>query len=105
MSTNGKGSFEILPIAGRIGAEIGGVRLSGELEPAMVESIRQALFKYESDFSSAGKRISTRRVMRPSAACSVTSCRILPFLPSKARRPCWTSTARTAIARPRGTPT
>src|SRR5260370_15546853 len=42
-----KASFEILPIAGRIGAEIAGVRLSGELEPATVESIRQALFKYK----------------------------------------------------------
>jgi alpha-ketoglutarate-dependent sulfate ester dioxygenase len=47
MSTNGKGSFEILPIAGRIGAEIAGVRLSGELEPGAVESIRQALSKYK----------------------------------------------------------
>ena len=47
MSTNGKENLEILPIAGRIGAEIAGVRLSGELEPAIVESIRQALFKYK----------------------------------------------------------
>ena len=47
MSTNGKESFEILPIAGRIGAEIRGVRLSGELETTTVESIRQALFKYK----------------------------------------------------------
>jgi alpha-ketoglutarate-dependent sulfate ester dioxygenase len=48
MSTNGKEtSIEILPIAGRIGAEIAGVRLWGDLEPATVESIRQALFKYK----------------------------------------------------------
>ena len=48
MSANGTDSgLEILPIAGRIGAEIKGVRLSGELRPATVESIRQALFKYK----------------------------------------------------------
>jgi alpha-ketoglutarate-dependent sulfate ester dioxygenase len=48
MTTNStEGGIEILPIAGRIGAEIAGVRLSGELEPATVESIRQALFKYK----------------------------------------------------------
>jgi len=48
MSTNGKeSSLRVQPIAGRIGAEIVGVRLSGELEPATVEAIRQALFKYK----------------------------------------------------------
>src|SRR6202451_600232 len=48
MGVNGtESSLEILPVAGRIGAEIRGVRLSGELEPATVESIRQALFKYK----------------------------------------------------------
>ena len=47
MSGNGTGSsLEILPVAGRIGAEIKGVRLSGELEPTTVESIGQTLFKY-----------------------------------------------------------
>ncbi len=48
MSTNGKeSSLRVQPIAGRIGAEIVGVRLSGELAPATVEAIRQALFKYK----------------------------------------------------------
>src|SRR6202046_3827979 len=47
MSTNGKGNLETLPIAGRIGAEITGVRLSGDLDPRTVESIRHALFKYK----------------------------------------------------------
>ncbi len=53
MSGNGTGSsLEILPVAGRIGAEIKGVRLSGELEPATVESIRQTLVQIQSDFLS-----------------------------------------------------
>ena len=48
MSANGTdGGLEILPIAGRIGAEIKGVRLSGDLRPETVESIRQTLFKYK----------------------------------------------------------
>jgi alpha-ketoglutarate-dependent sulfate ester dioxygenase len=48
MSATGvRSSLDIHPVAGRIGAEIRGVRLSGELEPATVESIRQALFKYK----------------------------------------------------------
>src|SRR5277367_2813802 len=48
MGGNGTGSsLEILPVAGRIGAEIRGVRLSGELKPTTVESIRQTLFKYK----------------------------------------------------------
>ncbi|MGO9452597.1 MAG: TauD/TfdA dioxygenase family protein [Candidatus Binataceae bacterium] len=40
-------ALEIHPVAGRIGAEIGGVRLSGDLEPTTVQAIRQALFKYK----------------------------------------------------------
>jgi alpha-ketoglutarate-dependent taurine dioxygenase len=47
MSTNGEAGIEIHPIAGHIGAEIGGVRLSGDLDPSVVQVIRQALFKYK----------------------------------------------------------
>ncbi len=39
--------LEIRPVAGRIGAEIVGVRLSGDLDSATVQAIRQALFKFK----------------------------------------------------------
>lgn len=40
-------SLEIFPIAGRIGAEIRGVQLSGELDVSTIEAIQQALVKYK----------------------------------------------------------
>jgi len=40
-------NLTIDPIAGQIGAEIGGVRLSGDLQPLMVRTIRDALLKYK----------------------------------------------------------
>jgi alpha-ketoglutarate-dependent taurine dioxygenase len=39
--------LQIHPIGGRIGAEIQGVRLSGDLQPATLQAIRQALLKYK----------------------------------------------------------
>jgi alpha-ketoglutarate-dependent sulfate ester dioxygenase len=48
MSQNSeKDSPEVHPIAGRIGAEITDVKLSGELGSSTVLAIRQALFKYK----------------------------------------------------------
>jgi alpha-ketoglutarate-dependent taurine dioxygenase len=45
---NGKGAgLEVRPIAGRIGAEVIGVRLSGELDSSTVSAIRQTLFKHK----------------------------------------------------------
>jgi taurine dioxygenase len=35
--------LDIRPVAGRIGAEVAGVRLSGGLDPATVKAIRDAL--------------------------------------------------------------
>lgn len=43
-------TIEIRPVAGRIGAEIGGVRLSGDLAPAVIERIRNALLKHKVAF-------------------------------------------------------
>ena len=40
-------ALEIHPVAGRIGAEIRGVHLSGELDAATVEAIQQALVEYK----------------------------------------------------------
>jgi len=40
-------ALDIRPVGGRLGAEIGGVRLSGELPQATVEAIRQALWKHK----------------------------------------------------------
>ena len=40
-------ALEIHPIGGRIGAEIRGIRLSGELDAATVEAIQQALVQYK----------------------------------------------------------
>jgi alpha-ketoglutarate-dependent taurine dioxygenase len=39
--------LQIHPIGGRIGAEIQGVRLSGDLQPATLQAIRQALLRYK----------------------------------------------------------
>jgi taurine dioxygenase len=39
--------LEVRPIAGRIGAEVIGVRLSGELDSSTVSAIRQTLFKHK----------------------------------------------------------
>ncbi|WP_451997378.1 TauD/TfdA dioxygenase family protein [Azospirillum argentinense] len=39
--------LDIRPLAGRIGAEIHGVRLSGDLPPAVLRAIRQALGRYK----------------------------------------------------------
>jgi alpha-ketoglutarate-dependent taurine dioxygenase len=38
---------EVRPVAGKIGAEVGGVRLSGKLESATIKAIRQALLQYK----------------------------------------------------------
>jgi len=40
-------ALDIHPVAGRIGAEIRGVHLSGELDSATVEAIQQALVQYK----------------------------------------------------------
>lgn len=40
-------ALEIHPVAGRIGAEIRGVQLSGELDAATVQAIEQALVQYK----------------------------------------------------------
>jgi taurine dioxygenase len=40
-------NFDIQPIAGRIGAEIGGVDLSSDLSDQLISEIRQALIKYK----------------------------------------------------------
>ncbi|CAI8724068.1 MULTISPECIES: TauD/TfdA family dioxygenase [Pseudomonas] len=40
-------TLDIHPVAGRIGAEIRGVQLSGELDAATVEAIQQALIQYK----------------------------------------------------------
>ncbi|MBK5340957.1 TauD/TfdA family dioxygenase [Pseudomonas sp. TH49] len=40
-------ALEIHPVAGRIGAEIRGVHLSGELDAVTVEAIQQALIQYK----------------------------------------------------------
>ncbi|WNR43653.1 TauD/TfdA dioxygenase family protein [Paenibacillus roseipurpureus] len=39
--------FEILPVAGRVGAEIRGISLQGNLAPEKVLAIREALLKYK----------------------------------------------------------
>lgn len=39
--------LDIHPVAGRIGAEIRGIKLSGELDAATVEAIQQALVQYK----------------------------------------------------------
>ena len=40
-------ALEIHPVAGRIGAEIRGIKLSGELDANTVEAIQQALLTHK----------------------------------------------------------
>jgi alpha-ketoglutarate-dependent taurine dioxygenase len=50
MSANGNGKnpeLEVRPVAGRIGAEIAGVRLSGRLDSSIASAIRAALYQYK----------------------------------------------------------
>ena len=42
-----EGALKILPIAGNIGAEISGIRISGDLAPSVVRFVREALLKYK----------------------------------------------------------
>ena len=39
--------LKVIPVAGRIGAEIQGVQLSGDLDPAVFNEIKQALNEYK----------------------------------------------------------
>jgi alpha-ketoglutarate-dependent sulfate ester dioxygenase len=41
------GSLELVPVAGRIGAEVRGLRLSGDLAPADLEALRRALARHK----------------------------------------------------------
>jgi taurine dioxygenase len=52
--------LEIRPVAGKIGAEIGGVRLSSDLDGATIEAIRQALFRYKVIFFRGQARLDER---------------------------------------------
>ncbi|WP_457265712.1 TauD/TfdA dioxygenase family protein [Pseudomonas sp. P5_C3] len=54
-------ALEIHPVAGRIGAEIRGVQLSGELDAATVEAIQQALLQYKVIFFREQTRLDDQR--------------------------------------------
>jgi alpha-ketoglutarate-dependent taurine dioxygenase len=45
--TEANGNIEVVPVAGRIGAEIRGVRLSGDLEEVTVRAIRRAWLRHK----------------------------------------------------------
>jgi len=38
---------QVRPVAGRIGAEVSGLRLSGDLEPDVIDAIRQTLYRFK----------------------------------------------------------
>jgi alpha-ketoglutarate-dependent sulfate ester dioxygenase len=46
MSTNQTTEVKVVPVAGRIGAEIQGVKLSGDLDPTVFNQIKRALDEY-----------------------------------------------------------
>ncbi|GAB6926747.1 TauD/TfdA family dioxygenase [Paenibacillus sp. JCM 10914] len=45
--TQGTGIIEVLPIGGRVGATVQGVKLGGELDAEVIQSIREALLKHK----------------------------------------------------------
>lgn len=61
-------ALEIHPVAGRIGAEIRGIKLSGELDASTVEAIQQALLTHKVIFS-ATRLTSTTKARKPSHSC------------------------------------
>ena len=58
--------LDVRPVAGRIGAEVLGVRLSGGLEPATVKAIREALLRHKVIFFRGQGRPRFSRSVRPS---------------------------------------
>lgn len=63
--------LDIHPVAGRIGAEIRGIKLSGELDAATVEAIQQALVQYKVIFF-ASRPTSMTRARKPLLTCSAS---------------------------------
>ena len=57
------GDLDLRPIAGRIGAEIRGLRLSGDLDPATLDGLRAALHRHKviflrgQDLDDAGQEV------------------------------------------------
>jgi alpha-ketoglutarate-dependent taurine dioxygenase len=47
IASTGWADLRIRPIAGRIGAEVSGLRLSGNLDRAVVDTIRQSLYRFK----------------------------------------------------------
>jgi alpha-ketoglutarate-dependent taurine dioxygenase len=47
LASSGLSNLLIRPVAGRIGAEVGGLRLSGDLDQAIVDAIRQSLYRFK----------------------------------------------------------
>ena len=47
LASSGLSNLLIRPIAGRIGAEVVGLRLSGDLDQAIVDAIRQSLYRFK----------------------------------------------------------
>lgn len=64
-------ALDIHPVAGRIGAEIRGIKLSGDLDPATVDAIQQALLTHKVIFS-ATRPTSTINARKPSPTCWVS---------------------------------
>lgn len=77
-------TLDIHPVAGRIGAEIRGIKLSGDLDAATVDAIQQALVQYKVIFS-VSRPTSMTRARKLSLTCSVNR---------SPTRPCRCVTAR-----------
>lgn len=96
--------WSVRPVAGRIGAEISGVRLDGSLPAQTVQGIRRALLQYKVLFF-RGQIILTMPSRRRSAAFSATSSPTRRFRRARAPRRSSSSTPRAAAGGPTiGTP-
>jgi len=108
MSSNGNGNHHALearPIAGRIGAEIVGVRLAGDLDSSIVNASGRRCSNTKLS-SSEDRSIWMKLRTRHSDDCWAISCRIhRAVVKEPDQNRCYDLTRPMAIARSHGIPT
>jgi alpha-ketoglutarate-dependent taurine dioxygenase len=71
--------LDIRPIGGNIGAEVRGVKLSGDLQPATIKALHQAVLKHKVIFVRDQHHLDDATHRKPSAVCWAIWSAIPPF--------------------------
>jgi alpha-ketoglutarate-dependent taurine dioxygenase len=95
--------LDIVRQAGHIGAEVRGVRLSGELQPEVFRAIKAALLKHKVLFFRGQQHLDDTQQQAFGRLWGELVPH--PTVPSRTARSCSNSTRATAAAPTRGTPT